>query len=256
MNISVIVVTLNEERRLKDCLESLKRFNDLKVVDLGSSDRSVEIAQEMGHMVVTHPWVPIGEMVLPTVMPTMKNDWIIRVDPDEVLPPDLIDDLNDLEPDEKDGIISVPYQYYFINKRLDTTVWGGLRQIPRVINRKRVVVEPEVHRALQCKPGYKTIALPHRSENAVKHYWNDSYSQLFSKHTRYIPMEGKSRYNDGQRFSLKALLLNPLRSLKYSLINCSGWHGGWHGWFLSFFFASYELGALLSLHRYERQIKK
>lgn len=256
MIISVIVVTLNEERRLQDCLESLRRFNDLKIVDLGSKDHSIEIAQKMGRTVVTHPWVPIGEMILPAIMPTMKNDWIIRVDPDEVLPQDLIDDLNDLEPDEKYGIISVPYQYYFINKRLDTTVWGGIRQIPRVINRTRVVVESEVHRAIRCKPGFESFRLPHRSENAVKHYWNDSYSQLFSKHNRYIAMEGKSRYNNGQRFSWKALTQNPLRGLKYSLITCSGWRGGWNGWFLSLFYASYEMRALLALHRYEREIQK
>lgn len=252
MQISVLVVTFNEEIRLKDCLLSLKRFDDVTVADLGSKDHSVEIAQSLGYKVVAHPWVPIGEMVLSTLMPAMRHDWIIRVDPDEVLPPELIDDLAQLEVDDKYGIISVPYQYYFLRKKLDTTVWGGVRPIPRVINRKRVNVTPEVHRTLQCKPGYETFTLLYRPGNAVLHYWVDSYGQLFSKHERYIAMEGESRYNNNLRFGWRSLLVDPLKSFKYSFIQCSGWREGWDGWFLSAFFAVYEMRSILSLYQYEK----
>ena len=256
MQISVLVVVLDEERRLKDCLLALKRFDDVTVADLGSKDHSVEIAQSLGFKVVAHPKVPIGEMVLPALMPTMKYDWVIRVDPDEVLPPELLDDLSQLEVDDIYGIINVPYQYHFMNKKLDTTVWGGVRPIPRVINRTRVNVTPEVHRALHCKPGYELFTLPYRPGNAVLHYWVDSYGQLFSKHERYIAMEGESRYNNGFRFSWKSLLEIPLWSFKSSFIQCSGWRGGWHGWFLSAFFAFYQARSLLALHFYEKKISQ
>ena len=255
MQISVLVVTLNEERRLADCLLSLKPFDDIIVVDLGSKDRSIEIAKNLGFKVITHPWVPIGEMVLPAMMPEMKYDWIIRVDPDEVIPLELIDDLFRLEVDDNIAIINVPYQYYFLNKKLDTTVWGGVRPIPRVINRTRVNVTPEVHRTLHCNPGYETFTLPFRPGNAVLHYWVDSYEQLFSKHERYIAMEGESRYKNGFRFSWKSLFLSPLRSFKFSFIKCAGWRGGWHGWFLSLFFGFYEMRSIISLKVYENKYK-
>ena len=256
MHISVLVVVLDEEIRLKDCLLSLKRFDDVMVVDLGSKDRSMKIAEALGFKVVTHPWVPIGEMVLPVIMPQMQNDWIIRVDPDEVLPSVLVDDLMQLEVDDKYAIINVPYQYYFKNKKLDTTIWGGIRPIPRIINRTRVNVTPEVHRTLHCKPGYETFTLPSRPGNAVLHYWADSYRQLFSKHERYMAMEGESRYNNGFRFDWKSFLLSPLRSFQQSFIKCSGWRGGWHGWFLSAFFAYYQTKSLLSLYFYEKKMKQ
>ena len=256
MNISVLVVTLNEERRLDDCLASLKNFEDVLVVDIGSTDNSVKIAQSMGYKVVCHPWVPIGEMVLPSVMPVLQNDWIIRVDPDEILPPNLIDDLQNLEVDDKIGIIHVPYQYYFMNKRLDTTVWGGVRPIPRVIHRARINVTSDVHKALNCRSGYEIYTLPPRPGNAVIHHWIDSYPQLFEKHERYIRMEGESRYNNGARFSWRSFLSRPIRSFTSSFIKYSGWRGGWAGWFLSFFIAIYEARALLSLKQYERVSQK
>jgi glycosyltransferase involved in cell wall biosynthesis len=252
MEISALVVTFNEERRLGDCLRSLMQVEDVIVADLGSTDRSVEIARGMGFRVVDHPWVPIGEMVLPGMMPLMQNDWVIRVDPDEVLPPQLLEDLMQLEVDEKIGIVQVPYQYYFLGKKLDTTIWGGVRLIPRVINRTKVHVTSDVHRALNCKLGYESYMLSSRTENAVIHYWADSYQQLITKHERYIAMEGESRYNNGLRFSLRSFLLNPLRSFAGSFIKCSGWRGGWNGWFLSFFIAVYEARALLSLNRHEK----
>jgi glycosyltransferase involved in cell wall biosynthesis len=256
MQISVLVVTLNEERRLRDCLSSLKRFEDVIVVDLGSKDHSVEIAQSLGFKVITHPWVPIVEMVFPALLPTMKYDWVIRVDPDEILPPELIHDLFELEVDDKYGIINVPYQFYFRSKKLETTIWGGVRPIPRVIHRERVNLTTEVHRSFHCKQGFETFTIPHRAGNTVQHYWIDSYTQLFSKHERYIAKEGESRYNNGFRFDWRSFLLSPLQSFKHSFIKYSGWRGGWHGWFLSAFFAYYQTRSLFSLYLYEKKMKQ
>jgi hypothetical protein len=189
-------------------------------------------------------------------MPILQNDWVIRVNPDEVLPLELLDDLMRLEVDEEVAIIRVPYQYYFLNKRLDTTIWGGVRPIPRIVHRNRVNITTDVHRALNCKPGYETYTIPSRPGNAVIHYWIDSYQHLFAKHERYLGMEGESRYNNGIRFGWESLLYNPLKSFAVNFIKYSGWRGGWTGWFLSFFFAVYEARAILSLRRYEKMMKK
>ena len=255
MNLSAIVVSFNEERRLRDCLQSLNRINDVIVFDIGSTDYSVEIARGMGFKVMEHPWVPIGEMVLPNTMSLMQNDWIIRVDPDEVLPSNLIDDLMDLEVNDTVAIIQVPYQYYFLNKRLDTTTWGRVRPISRVVNRTRVDTTSDVHRALNCKPGYEIYTLPSRPGNAVIHYWVDTYQQLITKHDRYIVIEGESRYNNGLRFTWKSFLYNPLRSFAASFFKYAGWRGGWAGWFLSLFIAVYEARSILSLKKHEKILK-
>jgi len=255
MNLSAIVVSFNEERRLRDCLQSLNRINDVIVIDIGSTDHSVDIARDLGFKVMEHPWIPIVEMILPSTMPLMKNDWIIRVDPDEVLPSNLIVDLMNLEVNDTVAIIQVPYQYYFLNKRLDTTIWGHVRPIPRVVNRNRISITTDVHRALNCKPGYETYTLPSRPGNAVIHYWVDTYQQLITKHKRYIAMEGESRYNSGFRFTWKSFFYNPLRSFAASFFKYAGWRGGWAGWFLSFFIAGYEVCSILSLKEHEKMLK-
>jgi len=90
----------------------------------------------------------------------------------------------------------------------------------------------------------------------VAHYWIDSYAQLFSKHERYLKMEGKARFAQGERFSLKKMIISTLRKFKNSFIKKKGWRGGWTGWFLSFFYAQYVARGWLALRRYENSQKQ
>jgi len=256
MKISALVVVYNEDRRLRECLYSLMNFDELLVVDLGSRDHSAEIARDMGITIIKHEWVPIVEMILPTLFTAMRNDWIIRVDPDEILPFALVNELNNLEVSEKIAIIGIPYQYYFMNKKLDTTVWGGIIIGGRVINRNRMIIGTEVHQHFYCKDGYEPLHLTYTGNNAVQHYWIDNYSQLFSKHERYLKMEGRARFARGEKFSLKGMIRHSLISFKKSFILKSGWRGGWTGWFLSFFYAQYVTRTWLALRQYEHSQKK
>lgn len=258
MKISVMVVVFNEERRLRECLNSLRSFDELLVVDLGSNKPTIEIIQNMGINTIRHEWVPIGEMLLPEIMSGMRNDWTLRVDPDEVFPTGLVNELNDLEVDDNIGMIAVPFQYYFLNKKLNTTAWGGVVYGERIINRKRIVVkEPRVHqRFYYCKDGYEQFKLPFNGDNAVLHYWIESYSQLISKHERYLGIEGQARCERGDTFSWGELLRQTLKKFEYSLVYKEGWRGGWSGWFLSFFYAHYEARSWLALRQYEKYQKQ
>lgn len=256
MKISALVVIYNQQERLRQCLGALKGFDEVVVVDIGSNDHSADIAREMGITVVSHPWVPIGEMVLPAIMPTLNNDWIFRVDPDEIVPTSLVHEIIELEISEDYAVIAVPYQYYFRNKRLDHTVWGGIGCVGRIIHRHRIQYVGEVHAPYHNKPGYEMFSLPYNEKNAVEHYWVDSYSQLFSKHERYLKLEGQARYSQGQRFSWVKLISRTKATLKASLVGRSGWRGGWTGWFLSFFYAQYEMRGWLALRKYEHLHKE
>lgn len=256
MKLTAMVITYNDDNHLGECLASLHRFDELVVVDLGSSDRSIEIAQRLGIKVIQRRWVPAIELILPELMEIPCNDWILRVDPDEVLSPALVDDLLALDLGDGYGVIAIPYQYYFLNRKLDTTVWGGIIYGNRVHHRERTVLEPQLHRTYQCKSGFRTFTIEFRGNNGVAHYWVDSYAHLFSKHERYLNMEGPSRFDNGERFTWKKMAKHTWANFKASLINKSGWRGGWSGWFLSFFYAQYEARSWLSLRRYEKSQTK
>lgn len=253
MKISALVVTFNEEKRLRECLQSILFCDQIVVVDLGSKDKSAEIAKEFATDFMVHELVQFGEEVWPELFPFLKYDWILRMDPDEIFSEGLIESVRETisSTESNAGIITVPYQYYFLGRPLNYTIWGGIRNLPKIMNRKRINLHPRVHNGCSLKNGYSTLDITSGAKNAVKHYWVDNYQQLFSKHFRYIKAEGKSRYERGERISLLSFIKQPFRACLYSFLRCKGWQGGGTGIFLSVFYGWYVLMSLFSLGVYQ-----
>jgi glycosyltransferase involved in cell wall biosynthesis len=58
--LSVAIIALNEEERLRACLESVAWADEIVVVDSGSSDKTVAIAREFTDRVLFHAWTGYG----------------------------------------------------------------------------------------------------------------------------------------------------------------------------------------------------
>jgi len=88
MQVSVAILTLNEEADLPACLQSLAGIDDIHVVDSGSTDRTREIAQSRGAAVHSHPFKSFGDQrnwTLDNVR--FKHAWILFLDADEQATP-------------------------------------------------------------------------------------------------------------------------------------------------------------------------
>lgn len=93
--ITVVIPTLNEEKNLSLCLSRLNYFQKVVVVDSGSTDKTIEIANKFGAEVVCFQWN--GEF------PKKRNwfmsnfiidtDWILFLDADEAVTDEFIDEL-------------------------------------------------------------------------------------------------------------------------------------------------------------------
>ena len=257
INFSAIVVTYNEDRRLKDCLRSLNFCSQVIVADLGSSDLSVNIAKEQGAEVLHIDRMPIVEQVHIKVINNAINDWVILSDPDEVMPDGIENDLRFLITNDSNlGLICVPLQHYFKNKQLSCTIWGSKKLAkPLVLHKSRNVFKGKVHSGTHLINGFSRAVLSRRHDNYIKHYWVDSYRQLFEKHWRYIGKEGESRYSRGERFSVQWLINSTIFAFKHSLISCNGYRNA-TGIFLSLFYSWYVFMGILSLWRYQKDVKK
>lgn len=252
-----VVVTYNEDRRLQECLHSLSFCDQLLVIDLGSEDKCIEIAREYDAEVVHHRWVPVVEQVWPNIISKAHNDWIIRADPDEVFSASLVNDVAEtIMESDSIGVIALPHQYYFRGEPLNTTSWGGNQYARKVFHKARVRLQPHVHRGIQPLEGYEVVQIERVSDNHIQHYWVDSYRELFEKHWRYIRREGKSRYNNGQRFSWWDCTRATWKTLQVNLIDHRGLCGGRTGVFLSFFRALYMCLSFLSLRQYQKHLSQ
>jgi glycosyltransferase involved in cell wall biosynthesis len=93
--VSVITISLNEEANIALCLESLKRFDEVWLVDSNSTDRTREIAESMGAKVVAFTWnrqYPKKKQWAFENLP-FANKWVFLVDADEQVPDALADEI-------------------------------------------------------------------------------------------------------------------------------------------------------------------
>lgn len=87
--ITVIILTKNEEQDLPMCLNSLKGFDEVHVLDSGSNDATVEIAYQYGAKVSYNPFESFGKQrnyALENL--DIKNEWVLFLDADEVVTPE------------------------------------------------------------------------------------------------------------------------------------------------------------------------
>lgn len=85
---SAVLVTLNEAPRLAACLETLHFADEILVVDSGSSDDTVAIAERYGARVIDQPWLGFGPQKHFAVEHA-SHDWVLCVDADERVSPEL-----------------------------------------------------------------------------------------------------------------------------------------------------------------------
>lgn len=101
-NITGIIITLNEEKHIAACIESLKKVcNEVIVVDSLSTDSTVSIAKKYGAHVINQAYLGDGPQKAFGV-PHAVNDWIFSLDADERLDDDLVNEVKRLDLSEED----------------------------------------------------------------------------------------------------------------------------------------------------------
>jgi glycosyltransferase involved in cell wall biosynthesis len=80
--LSVTVITLNEEKNIGECLESVKWADEILVVDSNSSDKTVDTARQFGAKVISNPW-PGHIQQKNFAVDHASGEWILSLDADE-----------------------------------------------------------------------------------------------------------------------------------------------------------------------------
>src|ERR1700693_4991579 len=102
MNLSVVIITVNEEANISRTLASVKPLvadgkGEIIVVDSGSTDRTVEIAKSYGAKVFVEEWKGYAAQKN-SAIDKAAGDWILSLDADEEVEPALAEEINDIFP--------------------------------------------------------------------------------------------------------------------------------------------------------------
>lgn len=188
--VSVLILTLNEEANLADCLASCAWSDDIVVFDSLSSDRTVDIARERGARVVQRPfdnYAAQRNAALGSV--TYKHPWVLMVDADERVPADLAAEIAAAVARAGDevALFRMRRKDYFLGKWLRRSSgypsWFG-----RLARVGRVRVEREVNEEYIAdgRIGHLQAHLHHYPFNRGIAYW-------IERHNRYSTMEAAAK---------------------------------------------------------------
>lgn len=121
LDISVIILTYNEQLHIRRCLENVNQFaTKVFVVDCFSTDQTKQIAEELGAEVVEHKWPGNQAEQFNWALDNLdiKTKWVLRLDADEYLLPELISELKEKLPTIEDQIngIVIKRRHIFLGK--------------------------------------------------------------------------------------------------------------------------------------------
>lgn len=258
--VTAIVIFRDEAPLLERCLSALTWCDEIIGVDMNSTDGSAEVAAWFVDRLYRVDPYPIAEPTRVATARLASHDWILLVDPDEVIPETLSKqiqgtlrrahlnkhDVCDM-PAKMDtpngaipGAIALPMKFYFKGDRVDGTVWGTLTYKQRLIHRERCKLLPLCNRMSELRPGFGELRIDGNNDNAIQHYWSDSYRELAKRHfTRYAHLEAAAMVARGQRFGWYLTVRFPLTELRRTLRDFDGWRMGPRGWALSLIYFLY-----------------
>ena len=218
-NITGIIITLNEENNIVDCIESLKPIcNEIIVVDSLSTDDTVERAEKAGAIVYHQEYLGDGPQKIYGVQ-FASNDWILTIDADERPEPDMIRTIKNLALDNPD------IAYAFRRRNFVGDHWikaAGFYPdyVTRLYNRT-------TSRYLDRKGHAKVIAPDIRKMNAhLTHRTYENYSNWMQRLDWFTTRDAWALYEKG----IKPSKIRPVMSCAGAFIKKMILKGGFlHG---------------------------
>ncbi len=177
-NLSIAIITQNEEERLPDCLRSAAFANEVVVVDSGSTDRTVEIAKSFGAKVFYEPWRGFGAQKQ-FAIEQCTGDFILLLDADERLPSETIAEIKDIIHSASCEAYSLPRKNFFLSRWIRHAGWWPDRST-RLFKRGAASMPPQlVHESLLVQGRTGDLACP------IIHYPFRDLSEMMLKMDKY-----------------------------------------------------------------------
>jgi len=194
--LSVIIITKNEERNIRRCLESIRFAGEIIVVDSGSSDTTVAIAQEFTSKIFTMTdWQGYG-VQKQRALEKATGNWVLNLDADESLSEALQQDIQKAIETNKADAYRIPIQMFFYGKplRYSSSPQRHIRLFKRAGVRYRDVI---VHENIELPATFRIAQLQH----GIEHLSFRDVSHALTKINQYSSYSAKIRIEKNQSSS-------------------------------------------------------
>lgn len=220
-----LVITRNEERSIRDCLNSLKWVDEIIVVDAESEDATVEYAKEFTEHVFIKPWAGFGPQKN-FAIEQARGVWILIVDADERVTDDLMDTIRGLirsGPKSHIAGYRIPRRNYFYGRWMQ---YGGMfpdLQV-RLFRKDRGRYDDTLlheHLVLHGDIEQLKTCLDHYSVPTIQHH--------VRKMIQYTSLGAQEKLKTIRTITYRNLLGHHAGTMLKTLVLRRGWNDGVHG---------------------------
>lgn len=225
LKISANIITLNEEHNIAEVIKSAQQVCDeIIVVDSLSTDRTREIAKELGAIVIEQPFLGDGEQKAQAAK-YAKNDWLISIDGDERLDADAVQAIRNLDLENSEYEAYSFRRKTFIGKNY-IKLWYP-DKVTRLYNKNHCNYS---HKYWHAKVESNKI----KELNAhILHYSYKDYIDMIRTTEKYIKGGAKVAHDEGKIAKFYDPFTHGLGALIKHLIFKGGAFHGINGWNVS-----------------------
>ena len=225
---SAVIITRNEEKHLSSCIQSIQGItDDIIVVDSGSTDDTISIAESHGAQVYEIGWNGYGANKNFGTSKA-KHNWIISIDGDEVISDSLKESILSLEPD-RGSVYLLNSLVNYAGTWIKHCGWYPRYKI-RIFNREDCLWDDaKVHENLTPLAGMKQIKL----SGDLLHYSYNSIHDHEKRITDYARLRAEGWIENNQAPSLSKRYFGSWFQFIKTYIVKLGFLDGHAGWTIS-----------------------
>lgn len=214
VKISAVIIAFNEEKDIAKAVESVSWADEVIVVDSESTDRTREIAEGLAARVLIRKWTGFSDQKR-FAADQAANDWILSLDADEIVSPELKEEILKLDLKEADGFC-IPRLSFYMGRAIRHSGWypdGQLRLFDRTKGQWKKV---HIHESVEMKSGTRLSRL----KNDILHFSVKSASHHHRMiGERYAPLAAEQMFADGKRTTpLKIAVAGPTAFLRHYFV--------------------------------------
>lgn len=240
--ISVYLVVKNEEHNIERVLDSVRGFDDIVVVDSGSTDRTMELAGKYTDRLFARDWTGMAEQK-EYAKSLCKHDWVLNLDADEELTDTLRAQIFEVAEQSDVSGANIPIQEHFIGQAVHHKTKQN-RHIRLFRQSQGAYGKERFHESPVVKGNIVEL------DGAINHYGEVSVEVKVDKVNRYSSGKAMDKFEKGKRSSLpKLLLVMPVTFLKSYFLrrNCYNGRRGFIGSMINAFYAFLKEAKLYEL---------
>ena len=244
MNLTVLIIAQDNEDIIAECIRSAKTLGHTLVIDGGSSDRTVEIAEALGAE-VHHRTFRYTADQYNYGLSLISTSWAFILDSDERVTSNLRAELELLDVAESTAAFELPRLNYFLGAQIRHSGWWPDYNVRLIRPARCVYDDREVHARMVCngRVGRLDSHIEHHTYKSVR-----QYVQKLNSYTTYeVDARQRAQVASDTRSRLRRLWLRtPGRATTrflYMYVARRGFLDGRAGFDLAVLSAFYEFGA-------------